>query len=287
MSVFDSISSGAIGPATDQKPSYRVACTEVWGGNNVADDFVEVPGLRGWVHSRPLEPSTTGGDVYYFSVCDKGLLSRVVLADVKGHGETVGAIAAMLQRLLRKHMNTVDQSVLMREISDAFGGENDGSIRYATAAVLGYHCKTGELVFANAGHPPALWYRASRKTWDWLHERTPYAVATLAGVPLGLIEGTDYEQTAVQLAEGDLLILYTDGITECENEAGVELGYDGLLELVRELPVAPSMATGQALLSAIQLFQGSARSLDDQSVVVLRQTGGQRLEVASPGEPHK
>jgi phosphoserine phosphatase RsbU/P len=82
----------------------------------------------GWVHSQPLEPATTGGDVYYLAVCDSGLLSRIVLADVKGHGAAAGAIAVTLRKLLRKYMNTADQSALMREISDAFGNENDGSV---------------------------------------------------------------------------------------------------------------------------------------------------------------
>jgi serine phosphatase RsbU (regulator of sigma subunit) len=255
---------------TERKPAYGVACTEVWGGNTIADDLVEVPGLQGWVHSKPLEPATTGGDVYYLSVCDRGRLSRVVLADVKGHGETAGAIAATLRKLLRKYMNTIDQSALMREINEAFGNEDDGSVQYATAAVLGYYCKTGELVFANAGHPPALWYHASQKAWDWLQERTPHALGTFAGLPLGLILGTDYEQTVVRLAKGDLLILYTDGVTECTNEAGNELGHEGLVELVRNLPVEPSVATGQALLAAVEAFRGSEPCLDDQSVVVLQ-----------------
>jgi phosphoserine phosphatase RsbU/P len=151
--------------------------------------------------------------------------------------------------------------------------------------VLGYFCKTGELVFANAGHPPALWYRASQKTWDWLRERTPPAVAAVVGAPLGLIPGTDYDQTAVRLADGDLLILYTDGVTECTNEAANELGYEGLLELVRNLPVETSMATGHALLAAVEAFRGSAPCLDDQSVVVLQRSGAQCLELVGPGEP--
>jgi phosphoserine phosphatase RsbU/P len=274
MSAFDTSSTNAVGPGTKRKPAYRVACTEVWGGNTIADDLVEVPGLNGWVHSKPLEPATTGGDVYYLSVCDNGLLSRIVLADVEGHGDAAGAIAMTLRRLLRKYMNTVDQSALMREINEALGNENDGSVRYATAAVLGYYCKTGELVFANAGHPPALWYHASQKAWDWLHERTPHALGAVAGVPLGLIPGTGYEQTAVRLAKGDLLILYTDGVTECTNEAAKELGYEGLFELVRNLPVEPSMATGQALLAAVEAFRGSEPFLDDQSVIVLQADGG-------------
>ena len=285
MSAFDTNSTDTLSPSADHTPAYRLACAEVWGGNNIADVFVEVPGLTGWVHSKPLEPATTGGDVYYLSVCDRGLLSRVVLADVKGHGEAVAAIAVTLRKLLRKYMNTIDQSVLMREINEALRNENDGSEQYATAAVLGYYCETGELVFANAGHPPALWYHAGQKTWDWLHERTPHAVEGVAGVPLGLIAGTDYEQTAVRLADGDLLILYTDGVTECTNETATELGSEGLLELVRNLAVEPSMATGQALLAAVDAFRGSAPCLDDQSVVVLRKTGAACLELASPGEP--
>lgn len=76
-----------------QETVLRLACSEVWGGNNVADQAVDVPGLRVWVHSKPLEPATFGGDVYYLSVCFKGLLSRVSLADVAGHGQLTSKTA--------------------------------------------------------------------------------------------------------------------------------------------------------------------------------------------------
>lgn len=66
-------------------------------------------------------------------------------------------------------------------------------------------------------------------------------------------------------------MLYTDGITECRNEAGGELGYKGLIELVRNLRIEPSLATAGALLSAVEDFRGSASDLDDRSVVVLQQ----------------
>ena len=74
-----------VGPAPDQA-GYQLACTEVWGGNNIAHELLKLPGLVGLVHSKPAEPATSGGDVYYVSVCDKPVLSRVVLADVAGHG---------------------------------------------------------------------------------------------------------------------------------------------------------------------------------------------------------
>jgi phosphoserine phosphatase RsbU/P len=226
----------------DRDPVHSLTCTEVWGGNNIVELTVEVPGFIAWVHSRPLQPATAGGDLYYMAVCSKGLLSRIVLADVAGHGQAVSATAARLRDLLRKHMNELDQGVLMREMNEAFRRDDDPrDVQYATAAVLGYFCKTGELIFTNAGHPSALWYHATEKTWGWLHDETPYRQTAMEGVPLGLIPGTEYVQSAVRLGQEDLLILYTDGISESTNQDGEELGYDGLLQLAR---ILPSVTTG-------------------------------------------
>jgi serine phosphatase RsbU (regulator of sigma subunit) len=246
---------------------------------------VEVPGFISWVHSRPLQPATAGGDLYYLAVCSKGLLSRIVLADVAGHGQVVSATAVRLRNLLRKHMNALDQSVLMREMNDAFSGRDDlENVRYATAAVFGYFCKTGELVFTNAGHPEALWYHAAEKRWDWLHDETPYRQTTMEGVPLGLIPGTEYLQSAVRLGQGDLLVLYTDGISESTNEDGEELGYDGLLQLAKTLPLQTTKsprALGQALVSAVSAFRGGSPDSDDQSLVVLQQTSDNMASYAA------
>jgi len=273
--AVDTNSTDEVGLGADQL-GHQLACTEVWGGNNIVDELVNLPGLVGLIHSKPAVPATTGGDVYYLSVCDESVFSRVVLADVAGHGEAVAGTALKLRTLLKKYINMFDQSALMREINEAFRSENEDLAQYATAAVLSYYCKTGVLVFANAGHPPTLWYHRNEKTWDWLDERTPHTVKVVAGLPLGLIHGTVYEQTAVHLAEGDLLILYTDGITECADEAAKELGYEGLLTLLRRMPVEPSIETADALVAAVEKFRGSTPCLDDQSVIVLQRTDGCR-----------
>jgi len=246
---------------------HRLACMEVWGGNAFIDSPLELPGLRGWIHSKPVEPATFGGDVYYLSVCSAGFLSRIVLADVAGHGQGVGPIAAELRDLVRKHINTMDQSNLMRGINDAFGNPAGPNPQYATASVLGYYSETRDLVFANAGHPPALWYSAARARWDWLHEQTSRTDKSIEGLPLGLISGTRYSQTAVRLGKGDRLILYTDGVTECVDPAGDELGYEALLKMVRSLPFGEPNAMGKDLLSSIESF--SATQFDDLTFLVL------------------
>jgi serine phosphatase RsbU (regulator of sigma subunit) len=81
-----------------------------------------------------------------------------------------------------------------------------------------------------------LFYRAKTQEWSCLQDFMP-APKKVSDHPLGLIRGTDYHQTAARLAPGDLLILYTDGINETENEAGDQLGLECLLSMARALAV--------------------------------------------------
>jgi phosphoserine phosphatase RsbU/P len=252
-----------------QVPPLQLACMEIWGGNTFINSPVELPGLHGWIHSKPLEPATSGGDVYYLSVCSAGCLSRIVLADVAGHGQGIGPVAVELRDLVRKHINTMDQSDLMRGINEAFGGSAADITQYATAAVLGYYSETRDLVFANAGHPPVLWYCASAGKWDWLHEQTSRPEELLEGLPLGLIAGTKYSQSAVRLGQEDRLIIYTDGVTETEDDKGNELGYHGLLALARNLLVRDPASMGADLLSAIESFAGTSPVADDFTILIL------------------
>jgi phosphoserine phosphatase RsbU/P len=258
---------------SQQLPSQRMACMEIWGGNSLVETNVELPGLRGWIHSQPLAPATKGGDVYYLSVCSQGMLSRIVLADVAGHGQEVSAMAVRLRDLLRQHVNAYDQSELMRGINEAFEQcqhEAGDYLQYATAAVLGYYCAERQLIFANAGHPPILWHRALRKKWELLTDSSPENETYIEGLPLGMIPGTDYVQTAVRLDEGDTLVLYTDGVTECMDAQGKELGSEGLLELAKNGVASEPEAMGKRLLDALQEYRADNSCGDDLSVVVLQ-----------------
>jgi sigma-B regulation protein RsbU (phosphoserine phosphatase) len=250
----------------------RLACFELWGGNRQADHPVELPGLVGWIHSAPLEPDAGGGDVHYISVCSHGMVSRIALADVAGHGPSASAVAERLRELLRSHTDNWDQSSLMLELSEAF---REGMVRaqFATATVLGFYVQTSELLFTNAGHPPALWYHAKEKSWELLQESTPYA-REIADLPLGLIAGTGYSQTGVQLAPNDLLVLYTDGITEARDEAGQEFGQHALLEMAGRAPAGSPVEFGEALVAGLQAFRGGAPRRDDETIMVLQRIAG-------------
>ena len=245
----------------------RLACFELWGGNRSADHPIELPGLAGWVYSQPLEGTAGGGDVHYLSVCSKGMISRVALADVAGHGSRASSIAENLRHVLQRHTDNWDQSALMRELNEAFAFETVES-QFATAAVLGFYLETAELLFSSAGHPPPLWYRAQENSWELLQDKTPLAVE-IEGLPLGLIPGTTYSQTAVRLGARDLLVLYTDGIIEADSSRR-QLGSEGLLDLARRLTTESPFEVSRALVSGVQAFRGDVPPHDDETLLVLQ-----------------
>ena len=147
---------------------------------------------------------------------------------------------------MRENINVWDQSDFMRGLNDTF--LRSGQNKYATAVVLSFNRITGRLAFSNAGHLPPLWYHARHKTWGWLNENDDCRANKGLGLPIGLIPGTDYCQTVVKFEPSDLLVLYTDGITEAENDSNQSLDRQQLLKWAREAPIDSPEALGRALV---------------------------------------
>jgi sigma-B regulation protein RsbU (phosphoserine phosphatase) len=251
---------------------YRLACLELRGGNHLATYSAELPGLAGWVSCHPLRPSPRGGDLYYLSACSHGVIARVALADVSGHGEVVSSAAVRLHDALRQHADHWDQSALIRQLNDTFL-QSAPKARFATAFLASFYSHSGELLFTNAGHVPPLWYRTSTRGWNLLYQSTPLS-KEIIDLPLGVIAGTSYSQTAVQLDPGDLLLLYTDGMSESRDESGSQLGVERLLSIARNLPTESPVAAGKGLLAAVARFRGSVPAGDDETVVALQRHAG-------------
>jgi len=180
----------------------------------------------------------------------------------------VSSAAVQLHNALRQHIDEWDQSALIRELNDNFL-KGARRVRFATAFLASFYSESGELLFTNAGHLPPLWYRAATREWSFLCDSTPLS-KEIADLPLGLIAGTSYRQTAVQLEPDDLLLLYTDGISESYDESGAQLGLERLLSIARNLPTETAAAAGKGLLAAVARFRGTAAAADDETVVALQ-----------------
>jgi len=103
---------------TDQPQ--HMHCMEVWGGSQLTAQAVAFGGLDAWVYSKPYGKAHAGGDVYYASSCATGRISRLLLADVAGHGNAVAATAADLRTLMRRFVNRLDQTEFVRLLNQQF-----------------------------------------------------------------------------------------------------------------------------------------------------------------------
>jgi phosphoserine phosphatase RsbU/P len=252
---------------------HALTCREVWASNRNVAHTVELPGLQGWMYSAPLELGHDGGDIHYLSACDYGVLSRVVLADVSGHGQSIAAVASELLRLVRDHMNRLEQSAFLLELSASLSTvKTIEGATYATAVVVGFDSTCGDLTVTNAGHPPPLWYRAAQREWKLLQKPDSSAPGRPVGLPIGLEVPTSYEDLVVTFGPDDLLVCYTDGISDAIDDKGLALGVDGLLALARGLSAESPMAAGATLVGLVDAFRHGAPASDDETLVVLRRS---------------
>ena len=143
-----------------------------------------------------------------------------------------------------------------------------GAFHYATMLALGWHSRKGLLVVTNAGHPPPMWYRAASRRWTWLD--VDRISDKPAGVPLGLLEDIQYFRRVIKLQQDDLVVLYSDGVSEAVNSAGTELGRDGLMSLANGTAVQSAQTFGVELAQSLASFRGDGVASDDQTVIVLR-----------------
>ena len=247
----------------------HLACAETWTSNKRTASLLELPGLTAWVDSLPVGLGHAGGDVHYVSVCPSCIVSRIALADVSGHGQAVAAFGEKLRELMQRYLRDLEQIALMRDLNQAVR-EELGDGHYATMVAVGWHGRRGLVVITNAGHPSPLWYRASRDEWSWLETQRASERGRLAGVPLGLFADATYDRLIVKPQSGDLIVLYSDGVSEATSPDGNELGRDGLMNMARALDSSSAEALGTQFASALTAFRGDGEPLDDETIIVMR-----------------
>ena len=249
------------------EPAEVMQCMEVWGGNHPVDSAVEMAGLDAWVCSKPFGNADGGGDVYYVSSCATGRITRLLVADVAGHGVAVGELAVELRKLMRQFVNQLDQTNFVRSMNRQFTALSNSGI-FATAVVTTYFATSNHLSLCNAGHPPPLLYRASLGRWEYL-QRHSTSGPVPHDLPLGIADVFDYTEFEVQLRKGDMALCYTDSLIEARFPSGELLGTGGLLEIVNQLDVSTPAKLIPSLFSAITTRTGAAGLAGDDVTALL------------------
>lgn len=255
---------------------------EIWGGSGASHDAVSAPGLDVWLFSRPYRGAARGGDIHYLSGCASGNIIRIVVADVAGHGETVAEVSRSLRKLMRRHINTPDQSKLARAVNRAFSAESSSGL-FATAVLGTYWAPERTFLFVNAGHPRPLLSRGNGP-WVALHPGSPEVrregrLEGFIDLPLGVISETEYEQVAVRLEVGDRVLLYTDSAVETRDLEGTPMGEAGLIGLLDGYDGEDDGFVA-AVAEGLGRHAGASELDDDLTLVMLRHNDSPR---PSPG----
>jgi serine phosphatase RsbU (regulator of sigma subunit) len=206
-------------------------CMEVWGGNGRAEKRFAMPGLDVSLWSSPVgDCQAGGGDVHLLSSCASGRITRMLLADICGQGPAFVALASELRSLMMRNINAIKQKRLVRDMQERLHRFSDrGAL--ATVLVSTYFAPSKSFAMCNVGHPPPLLYRARTGEWSVL-KQLPADDSTPCDGPMGVIQECEYQQLATRLDHDDMVLSYSNVLSECVDSSGVVLGVSGLLNLV-------------------------------------------------------
>jgi phosphoserine phosphatase RsbU/P len=224
------------------------------GGIRTAGDAV-VCGV-----TRPA--NTVGGDFYDILTLPDGRLV-IALGDVAGKGSPAALLMALLLAMLRTLVDEGLESARLVARLNVQVARHSPPSRFITLFYGLYDPRDGSLQYVNAGHLPPLLRRR-----DGRFERV--AGATGSSVALGMFEQATYDSRRIVIEPGDLLVLFSDGITEAENATGRAFDESGLEGVVAAHASDDPQTLGRAVLKAVETYTADARLTDDLTTLVLK-----------------
>jgi phosphoserine phosphatase RsbU/P len=204
-----------------------------------------------------------GGDYYDFIELAGGLLG-IAIGDVAGKGISAALMMSNLQASLRSQImvGTEDLAGIVSRINRLIYQASSVE-RYATFFLAEYDPQSRTLSYVNAGHYPPVLLRRGTATAELKR-------LDIGGTVIGLIGDAQYEQGKIQLEPGDLLVSYTDGITEAINPAGDDWGEPALIDTIGKLRNLEAKEILKGVMSEANAFAAGAEQHDDMTLVVLR-----------------
>jgi serine phosphatase RsbU (regulator of sigma subunit) len=260
-----------------ERAARQQADRELALGAEIQTSFLppQVPAVEGWEIAATLEPAReTSGDFFDFIPLNGGRLG-IVVADVADKGLGAAFYMALTCTLLRTYafesslryprsypyrMSEVLEMVSSRLIHDT------SSDTFVTLFYGILDPRASMFYYVNAGHnPPYLFHRDRRRRVKAL---------TRTGPVLGILDDVRWKRRSVRLEEGDVLLLYSDGLTEAEDPTRSQFGEERVLQVLRDNLHQPVGGLCDAILASVYDFAGGAARSDDITLLLLRRTTG-------------
>jgi hypothetical protein len=222
----------------------------------------DLPDVMGWQVAAALEPARqTSGDFYDVIPLPNGRLG-IVVADVADKGLGAALYMALSRTLIRTYalqyharpdyaLRVANRRILMDSDAKQFV-----TVFYGILDPL-----AGTLTYCNAGHNPPYLLSAQ--------DRDPVQELGGTGIPLGIFEGETWGQASVQIRPGDVLFVYSDGVTDAEDGRGEFFGEKRLLDVARSCLARSAQDAQETVLAAVHQFVGDAPQFDDITLMVV------------------
>jgi serine phosphatase RsbU (regulator of sigma subunit) len=217
-----------------------------------------VQGLELAAFSYPCR--SVGGDYFDYLKMSGGRLGLIV-GDVAGKGLAAALLMSSLQARVQVLIEEPgDVAMLMGRLNASVARTCPGN-RFVTFFLCSIDPATGELSYTNAGHNPPYLVRAANGEVELL---------TVGGPVLGILPAARYQSATLQMLPGDVLVMFSDGITEAQSAAGEEYGEDRLLAALTPVCGQPAAAISKTIGESVEHFMGTAPAADDITLVVAR-----------------
>lgn len=222
----------------------------------------DIPGVS--IKGTYVAAKQVGGDYYDFIQRPDGRMD-LLIADVSGHNIGAALIMAETRTFIRAKSREIDEPAdLLHNVNNFFYKDLTRAELFITLFYLQYNTATRELAYSNAGHNQPLLWRNARQEVEWLDSE---------GMILGITKGIEFEEKITPLEAGDVLVLYTDGITEAENMSGDFFGRERLASVIREHHHSSAEMINHRIVQEAASFSGLRNFNDDVTLVVMRIDG--------------
>jgi len=222
----------------------------------------QVPSFEGFDFAAMALPARyVSGDLYDFILSSPGSC-HIVLADIAGKGIPAAMLTSTARALLRAEIEheSSPASVLMNVGASLYEDLAHAEV-FITVFLARLDAQLGELTYANAGHTEALWRHSGTGTWHPLPG---------TGFPLGIFADSAMEAETLFLRPGDVILFYSDGITEAANSGQELFGLDRLVALLGEHADLSALDLAQNIVDAVEDFRGDIPRSDDLTLIVLK-----------------
>jgi len=205
-----------------------------------------------------------GGDYYDFIEKPDGRYV-IALGDVSGKGTGAALLMSSIHAAVRAHTRTrLSASEIVSEINQ-YIFDNTPANRYVTLFYSELDPRSHQLTYINGGHNPPLLVRASGEVTR----------LDIGGFPVGITTFGDYREGWVEIEPGDVMVVYSDGMTESLDEEGEEFGEARLIEIVQKHRGRTAAGLRDRIDEALTRFVGKASAVDDLTIVILKRKTGE------------